>query len=289
MSTHQEHLQQLQDWMELRNYSAATVSAYRCALRQFLEWREEEGFAGPFEQGEARRYLLSRYRSGKKWQTVNGDYSAMRKFYEHVLVQGWDVEHLPRPRKERALPAILSTEEVGRLISHGRTLKHQAFMALLYSTGLRLSEALCLRIADVDGNRQQLRVVKGKGAKGRYVSFPPCLLGVLRSYYRAYKPEGYLFNGKYRGSRWANRSAQHALQQAREAAGIERAVSPHVLRHCYATHHLENGTNLIYLKGQLGHKNLKTTARYAHLSQEYHKRVCHPLASMELSLKIQGQ
>ena len=80
-------------------------------------------FAGTFRQGEARTYLLSRYRNGKKWQTVNGDYLAMRKFYEHVLGQGWDVEHLPRPRKERPLPTILSTEEVGRLISHGHTLK----------------------------------------------------------------------------------------------------------------------------------------------------------------------
>ncbi|MCB0541735.1 MAG: tyrosine-type recombinase/integrase, partial [Bacteroidetes bacterium] len=111
--------------------------------------------------------LLSRYRSGKKWQTVNGDYSAMRKFYEHVLGQEWDVEHLPRPRKERSLPGIVSTQEVERLISHGRTLKHQVFMVLLYGTGLRLSEALNLRIVDIDGQREQLRVVKGKGAKGR--------------------------------------------------------------------------------------------------------------------------
>ena len=182
MSTPTTHLQKLQDWMELRNYSAATISAYRCALRQFLGWREAEGFSGPFGQEEARRYLLSRYRSGKKWQTVNGDYSAMRKFYEHALGQEWDVEHLPRPRKERSLPGILSTEEVGRLISHGRTFKHQVFMVLLYSTGLRLSEALNLRIVDIDGQRRQLRIVKGKGAKGRYVSFPECLLEVLPHY-----------------------------------------------------------------------------------------------------------
>ena len=88
MSTYQDHLQQLQGWMVLCNYSSTTISAYRCALRQFLEWREAGGFFRPFEQGEARRYRLRRYRSGKKWQTVNGDYSAMRKFYEHALSQG---------------------------------------------------------------------------------------------------------------------------------------------------------------------------------------------------------
>lgn len=289
MSTHTNHLQKLQDWMELRNYSEATISAYRCGLKQFLEWREAEGFSAPFGKEEARRYLLSRYRSGKKWQTVNGDYSAMRKFYEHVLGQKWDVEHLPRPRKERSLPGILSTQEVAHLISCGRTFKHQVFMVLLYGTGLRLSEALNLRIVDIDGQRQQLRIVKGKGAKGRYVALPECLLEVLRNYYRAYRPQEYLFNGKYRSSRWANRSAQHSLEQARQAAGIERSVSPHTLRHCYATHHLENGTNLVYLKEQLGHKHLKTTARYIHLCQSCHKRVAHPIAGMEINFRQEAR
>jgi site-specific recombinase XerD len=130
----------------------------------------------------------------------------MRKFYEHVLGTSWEVEHLPRPRKERSLPSVLSKEEVSRLLNHGRTLKHQAFMALLYGTGLRLSEALNLHIVDID-----------------------------------------------------------------------------------ATHHLESGTTLVYLKEQMGHKNLKTTARYIHLSQEYHNRICHPLAELELILKEQGQ
>jgi len=93
------------------------------------------------------------------------------------------------------------------------------------------------------------------------VAIPGCLLELLRVYYKTYRPQDYLFNGKYKGSRWANRSAQHAIECARTDAGIGRAVSPHVLRHCYATHHLENGTNLVFLKAQLGHKNLKTTAR----------------------------
>jgi integrase/recombinase XerD len=275
--------------MQLRNYSRSTISAYSCALKQFLSWRTSSGYEGPFGMSEARQYILHRYRQGAKWQTINGDYSAMRKFYEHVLGMNWEVEHLPRPRKERSLPSVLSKEEVSRLLNHGRTLKHQAFMALLYGTGLRLSEALNLHILDIDGQRGQLKVSRGKGAKDRYVAMPSCLLELLRTYYRIYRPQKYLFNGKYRASRWANRSAQHALQQARKEAGIDRAVSPHVLRHCYATHHLESGTNLVYLKEQLGHKNLKTTARYIHLSQEYHNRICHPLAELELILKEQGQ
>ena len=128
-------------------------------------------------------------------------------------------------------------------------------MVLLYSTGLRLSESLGLKLTDIDGERLQIRVVKGKGAKDRYVEMPACLLGLLREYYRAYRPKHLLFNGKRVGQPWAQRSAQWAIKNARSAAGIERAVSPHVFRHCYATHHLENGTNLVYLKEQLGHKH----------------------------------
>lgn len=155
-------------------------------------------------------------------------------------------------------------------------------MTLLYATGLRLSEALNLEITHIDGDRKQIRVVKGKGAKDRYITLPNELLEVLRGYWKAYRPQKYLFNGRYRGSQWQQRSAQHALEQARQQANIDRKVSPHVLRHCYATHHLENGTNLVYLKDQLGHKNLKTTARYIHLCASYQKKVNHPIKRMEL-------
>lgn len=213
-----------------------------------------------------------------------GGYSALQKFYKHVLQQEWRLDHLPRPRKERSLPSVLSEQEVQRLLESGSSLKHQVFMLLLYTTGLRLSEALGLELSHIDGQRKQIRVLKGKGAKDRYVALPDRMLLYLRDYYRVYRPEHYLFNGKQSGSRWAGRSAQHALKQARSCAGIKRKVSAHVLRHCYATHHLECGTNLIYLKDQLGHKNLKTTARYIHLCVRYQHQVRHPIDQMELRL-----
>lgn len=278
------YVKDLCDWMKLRNYSAATISAYSSALRQFLRWRESCGLGPKPVLKDARAYLLHRYDQGRRWQTINGDYSAMQKFYVQVLGRAWNVDHIPRPRRERTLPAILSKKEVQRLIENGRTYKHQVFMVLLYATGLRLSEALNLELSHVDGQRGQLRVVKGKGAKDRYVALPPTLLVLLRDYYRQYRPEQYLFNGKYAASKWAQRSAQYAIGQARKGARIEREVSPHILRHCYATHHLEGGTNLVYLKEQLGHKNLKTTARYVHLCVNYHRQVRHPLTDMKLRL-----
>ena len=158
-------------------------------------------------------------------------------------------------------------------------------MALLYGTGLRLSEALNLKITDVDGDRHQIRVQRGKGHKDRYVHIPPCLLQTLRRYYRACRPEDYLFNGDHVGSRWAKRAAQYAIERAAVAAGILRAVSPHVLRHCYATHHLEKGTSIFILKAQLGHANLVTTSRYLHLCANYEQQMLHPLADLRLQLR----
>ena len=280
METNQNHLLDFDGYLTLKNYSKATRSAYGCALRQFFDYRNKQGVSGEFTQGQARQYLIHRHNQGLKWQTINGDYSAMYKFYKQVLGQDWDVEHIPRPRKERSLPPVLSQQEVHRLIEHGAIFKHQVFMSLLYSTGLRLSESLNLRIRDIDGQRHQIRVVKGKGAKDRYVAIPECVLELLRSYYRAYRPHEYLFNGKKRNQRWSVRAAQWSVQHARQLAGIQRSVSPHVLRHCYATHHLENGANLVYLKEQLGHKRLKTTAKYIHLCKSYHRQVQHPIADM---------
>jgi integrase/recombinase XerD len=282
MKSYQQHLSDFDAHLTLKNFSKSTRRAYGCALRQFFSYREKHGMNGSFTQEQAREYILYRYDQGLKWQTINGDYSAMYKFYRKVMGLAWDVQHIPRPRKERSLPPVLSRQELQLVIECGGTFKHQVFMILLYSTGLRLSEALNLRLSHIDGERLQIRVVKGKGAKDRYVEMPPCLLTLLRDYYRAYRPQQLLFNGKFVGRPWARRSAQWAIQHARKAAGIERSVSPHVFRHCYATHHLENGTNLVYLKEQLGHKHLKTTAKYIRLCKSYQKQVRHPVADMDI-------
>lgn len=280
MKVHQKEVEALSSHLILKNYSRATISAYGSALRQFLIWRTQQGMSGPFTQNQCREYLLYRYKQDLKWQTINGDYSALLKFYREVLQQDWDVAHIPRPRQEHSLPQIISEQEIKKLIENGLRFKHQVFMSLLYGTGLRLSESLNLKLRDIDGARLQIRVEKGKGAKDRYVFFPECLLDLLRSYYRVYRPVGYLFNGKVSGEPWSPRTAQWSIQSARDRIGMERLVSPHIFRHCYATHHLEKGTNLVYLKQQLGHKHLRTTAKYIHLCKAYQHQVYHPIASM---------
>jgi len=282
MQGYQKYLSEYEQYMLLKNYSKATLSAYECALRQFFIWHRTQQVGFIFQPTHARSYLVLRYKQGMKWQTVNGDYSALLIFYRSILKQEWDVEHIPRPRKERTLPRVLSQADVQKLIEHGNSFKHQVYMSLLYASGLRLSESLNLQLKHIDGNRKKLLVERGKGAKDRYVDLPEKILVLLRDYYRCYRPVSFLFYGKKVNQSWATRSAQHALQQAARKAKITQNVSPHILRHCYATHHLENGTNLIYLKQQMGHANLKTTARYIQLCQHYQLQVQHPVQNMEI-------
>ena len=201
-------------------------------------------------------------RNGRVSQTINGDYSAMRKFYREVRSLEWSFKKLPRPRKERSLPMIISQEEVKKLIESGSVFKHQVFLSFLYATGMRLGETLQLKLTHIDGNRKQIRIERGKGAKDRYIQIPECLLVLLRQYYRHYRPVRYLFNGREKGCLWSYKASQWSVKRACELAGVQRSVSPHTFRHCYATHHLESGTDLVFLQQQLGHKHLKTTAIY---------------------------
>ena len=282
MQGYRKYLLEYEQYMLLKNYSKATLSAYSCALRQFFNWHYKQKVGFVFHPTHARSYLVLRYKQGSKWQTVNGDYSALLIFYRSVLKQEWDVEHIPRPRKERTLPKVLSQATVKKLIEHGNCFKHQVYMSLLYATGLRLSESLNLQVKHIDGQRKKIRVERGKGAKDRYVDLPEKTLDLLRQYYLSYRPVSFLFYGNVINQPWAARSAQHALKQAAGKAKITQNVSPHVLRHCYATHHLESGTNLIYLKQQMGHANLKTTARYIQLCSHYQLQVQHPVQNMDI-------
>lgn len=281
----EKHLKAFDAFLVLKNYSIATRKSYGGLLKQFFEYRVDQGLVGSFTLNQARNYLLHRYSQGRKWQTINGDYSALQHFYKKVLDIKWNITHIPRPRAKKPLPVILSKKSIQRIIEEGADFRHQVFMTLLYCTGLRLNEALGLRLSDIDGDRLQIHVVKGKGGKDRYVEMPVELLILLREYYLAYRPKVYLFNGKTEGSMWSSRTAQWSIKRARKYARVIKQVSAHVFRHCYATHHLEEGTNLVYLKDQMGHTSIKTTARYIRLCKSYPKRVHHPIADMKIEYK----
>lgn len=281
----EDHLREYEDYLMLRNFSGQTRSMYLRTLHHFLNYRVSKSVKGPLREEDAKAYLLYRIRKSKSWSTINCDYSALRKYYREVLNTAWSIKKIPRPRRDHSLPEILSQEDVQRLIEHGRIYKHQVFLTFIYGTGLRLSEALNIKFTDIDGARLQVRVRHGKGGKDRYVQIPSCLLDLLRTYYRRVKPEEYLFNGLKSGRKYSTCAGQWSIKQAKRQAGIKKRATIHTLRHCYATHHIENGTDLVFLQEQLGHKYLKTTAKYVRLCMERYRQINHPLVQMEIKYR----
>ena len=283
MATLDQRMESFDSYLMMKNFSFQTRTSYLRTLREFDNFRRENGIRGRYGQLQAKSYLLARIKSGKSWSTINGDYSALRKYFREVANLAWSLKKVPRPRKEDRLPEILSKEDVQKIIEHAVNYKHQVFLTFVYATGLRLSESLNVKLDDIDGNRRQIRVSKGKGSKDRYITIPECLLDLLRNYWRKHRPENYLFNGKRLGSRFSNRAAQWSMIRAKERAKMTKPASIHTLRHCYATHHIESGTDLVYLQEQLGHKHLRTTARYVHLCmEECVRQINHPISSMQI-------
>jgi len=286
MNNQEEQLKRYEAHLLFKNFSAGTREMYLRTIRAFLRFRESKGMNSALTDDQAREYLLGRIKANKAWSTINCEYSSLRKYYLEIEELPWSIKKIPRPRKEMHLPAILSQQDVVKLIEHAPLYKHQVFLTFIYGTGLRLGEALNIEFDDIDSARLQIRVNKGKGNKDRMVQIPGCLIEILRKYYRHYKPKKYLFNGVHKGSRLSRRAAQWSITRARKLAGITKTATVHTLRHCYATHHIENGTDLVFLQQQLGHKNLKTTAKYVRLCMERYRRINHPLVSLEIKYRL---
>jgi len=280
--TIKERLKTYDEYLLIKNFAVMTRKSYLLSLRQFLTWRKEQMMDGPINQEEARGYVLYRWDGGAKWQTINGIYSSLRKYYQKVLELPWDFKKLPRPRKERIEPILISSSEVLKVIHHATMYKHQVLMTVLYSTGIRLSELVNLRIEDVHSSRGKLYIKHGKAAKDRYVDIPVSVIETLRKYYLRCLPEVYLFNGRTKGLKMSSSAVQMSIRIARKKARILKQVTTHTFRHCYATHHLERGTNIVYLQRQMGHKHLKTTARYIRLSETYIRSISHPVDNISI-------
>ena len=278
-STFRKYDQDYRDWLTLRNYAPKTIKSYLCSLRQFWQYCESNRKDVTFNKADAPKlYLLHRYNSQKvSWQTVNGDYSSLRLFYLHILRREWDLCKLPRPRKQKSLPKVITPNQVSLLIEKAVTFKHKVYITLLYSTGLRLGEALRLRLEDVEASAMRIRVNEGKGKKDRYTLLSADMLDMLQFYIRAFRPKGGLiFNGKQKGKPWSEKGAQHAIVEARRRAGLPEFVTAHTMRHCFATHLLQAGTDLVTIQKLLGHKYLKTTVKYIHLDNQHFVKISNP-------------
>jgi site-specific recombinase XerD len=261
--------------LQLRNRSPRTIDAYVSHVARYAQhFGQTPDRLGPEHVREYQLHLLQRQVS---WSLFNQAVCALRFFYNVTLEQGWPVQHLPYGKRPKRLPTVLSPEEVQRLLACVRPPKQRVLLTTVYACGLRLLEATHLRPEDIDSSRRQVWVRQGKGNKDRAVPLSPTLLEELRAYWRQHRPRPWLFPGKEPERPLHPGTVQRALKQAAEQAGLTKRISPHTLRHSYATHLLEAGVDVRTLQMLLGHTCASTTLIYLHVRQPRLAQVVSPL------------
>lgn len=267
--------------MVIRGLSEKTISIYSSAVKGFLE-----SLPIPLDQVQVADIQAWQYRrinrDGASWTSFNQSVCALRFFFEKVRGCDWSIRHIPFQKAQRTLPVVLSVEEVARLLKACRNPKHHAIVATLYSCGLRLAELCSCQVSDIDSSRMVLTVHEGKGRKDRSVQLGASLLGILRGYYRAaaIKPCTWLFPGINPDLPVHSSTIQRMIKARAQAAGLTKNVTPHTLRHSFATHHLEAGTDLRTIQALLGHSNILTTELYLHVASHHLQRVRNPLDTL---------
>jgi integrase/recombinase XerD len=261
--------------LELKNYSERTVRNYIHVVKQFSAFIGHS--PATLTQDEIRNYLLHLKRVKKlEPKTINLHLYAIKSFCQFMLPDADIMRPFTRMREPDKQPKVISREEAERLINAADTLKRKAIIALFYSSGLRLAECTNLRIADIDSKRMIIHVHDGKGAKDRYALLSVRALTILREYYIRYRPKEWLFPGQIPGNPLHSRIVCEIVRSTAKKAGLDKSVSPHVLRHSFATHLLEAGVALQVIQHLLGHSRISTTAIYTHVSTDMLRKVISP-------------
>jgi site-specific recombinase XerD len=272
------------DDMRMRKLSDKTQRHYIRAVRQFAGFLGRSPDTASVE--DLRRYQLHLVDQGISPISLNAAITGLKFFFEVTLDHGELVYKMRPVRVPRTLPVVLSREEVARLIGAAENLKHQTALALAYGTGLRASEVVALKVGDIDSQRMTLRIEQGKGGKDRYAMLSPVLLARLRAWWRVARAQGkmldggWLFPGINPIDSLSTRQLNRAVHAAAKAAGIDKRVSMHTLRHCFATHLLEQKVDIRVIQVLLGHKKLETTSMYTHVATEILREVVSPLETM---------
>jgi len=257
--------QRMLEDLRIRNYSPSTVRCYVRSVAEFAKhFNKSPEQLGPEEIRKWQLYL--RDEKKLKLSSYIQAICALRFFYRNTLNRKIDIEQIPLPRYETKLPVILSKEEVKALLEAPRGLGHRAILATMYGAGLRVSEVTHLKVADLDRKRKVINVRGGKGCKDRQVMLSDTLREVLVAWWRDARPAEWLFPGEKPGRPLSCGTVFRACREAAKRAGINKHVHPHSLRHAFATHLLDDGVSLPVIQVLLGHLNLKTTARYLHVS-----------------------
>ncbi|HPE87790.1 MAG TPA: site-specific integrase [Bacteroidales bacterium] len=245
-----------------KQYSAQTKKTYTAYFADFMRYFKDRAL-NEITRDEINAYILDLVKNNHiSTSQQNQRINAIKFYYEKVLGQTKAYYDMERPRREKLLPVVLRKEEIGKILSNCNNIKHQCILALIYSAGLRRSELINLKTTDIIGDRKQVLIRGGKGKKDRYSIISGYLLEELRKYYTVYKPKEWLFEGQGGDRKYSSTSISKVLSNAAKKAGIKRRVTPHMLRHSFATHLLEQKTDLRYIQELLGHGSTKTAEIY---------------------------
>jgi len=278
--------------LQRRNYSQTTTANYLRVVEQFaLYFGKAPDQLGPEHVRQYQAHLLRERKLSAS--TVGLAVAALRFFFVKTLRRSYKPDYLPYPKQPKRLPTILSRDEVRQLIDAAKNLYHRAILATLYATGMRRAEVANLKVDDIDSERMLVHVRQGKRARDRDLPLSPVLLETLREYWCWMKPKTYLFPGTVNNWRTDKpitpKGVWTACREAAERAGLHKRVSPHTLRHSYATHLLEAGADLRTIQLLLGHSNLNHTTVYLHLSRRHLQAVANPIDGLALTLPSESK
>jgi site-specific recombinase XerD len=262
--------------MKIRNLTANTQRRYVERVAAFAKYfGESPDLLGPEEIRAYQVYLIEERKLSAS--TLNTTACALRFLYRVTLRRDWEIERVPLARREKKLPVVLSADEVAQFFRAIHSMKHRAILITAYAAGLRIAEATRLKVSDIDSRRMTIRVEQGKGKKDRYVMLSPRLLTLLREYWNVYRPAYWLFAGRAADRPIAENTVRHVCSRAHLSSRLKKRVTPHTLRHSFATHLLEAGTDLRTIQILLGHRSPSSTARYTHVAIQGLRQTRSPL------------
>jgi len=275
----QPAMQRLIETLQLKGYSENTIKTYRNEFAQMLYLLKNKS-VDSLNVEKIRGYFLYCINERKMSENqLHSRFNAVKFYFEQVLKLEKVFVEIPRPKKPSKLPKVINAQDIRKMFEVTQNQKHNLILKLCYGMGLRVSEIVNLKIKNIDSKNMQVLVERAKGKKDRYVNLPESVLEHLRTYYKEYKPKEYLFEGQY-GGRYSLRSAQNVFKNALKRANINKQVGIHSLRHSFATHLLENGTDISYIQKLLGHNDIKTTLIYTEVGKKDLKRVRSPLDNL---------
>jgi integrase/recombinase XerD len=250
--------------LEIKKYANNTVKSYVSLFETFINFYKDKKLSH-INEIDIRTYLQKLTQENRSNSYINQSINSIKFYYEVVLEMPNRFYSIDRPRKERKLPQVISKKEIIKILNHTNNLKHKCIIGLLYSAGLRRNELVNLKISDIDSSRMLIRIESGKGNKDRYSLLSNQILDDLRIYYKQWKPKKYIIEGQF-GRQYSGQSIAVVVKNAAEKAGIRIRVTPHMLRHSFATHLLEAGVDLRQIQVLLGHSSSKTTEIYTHVA-----------------------